>query len=182
MIVRALELPGVLHVRSPVHTDARGAFSECFHTGKLAGTGIPDRFAQDNLSRSEQHVLRGLHLQREQPQGKFVRVLDGCIFDVAVDLRDGSDTYGRWLGCELEGARGDALWIPPGFAHGFLVLSESATVLYKCTTPYHPASEITVCWNDETLGVRWPLPDGIAPTLSVRDAAALAFDPRRDRL
>ncbi len=182
MIVSALELPGVLHVQSPVHTDARGAFSECFHAGKLAGSGIPNHFAQDNLSRSAQHVLRGLHLQRDQPQGKFVRVLEGRIFDVAVDLRDGSDTYGGWLGHELDGTQGDALWIPPGFAHGFLVLSETATVLYKCTTPYDPDSEVTVRWNDATIGVRWPLPDGLEPILSARDAAARALDPRYDRL
>ncbi len=175
MIVASTDLPDVLHVRSPIHADARGFFTELHHVDKLAAFGVPSAFVQDNLSRSTRHVLRGLHYQQEEPQGKYVRVLTGRIFDVAVDLRRSSPRFMRWVGVTLDADAGDALWIPPGFAHGFLVLSESADVFYKCTTSYRPAAECIVRWNDPALDIRWPLSE--APLLSPRDAAAPALDP-----
>lgn len=172
--MRAVPTPigGVVVVEAPVRGDARGFFVEVFHADKFAGLGLPTAWAQDNHSRSARHVLRGLHFQREQPQGKLVRPTSGVIWDVAVDLRRGSRTYGRWYGVTLEAGDGRQLYIPPGLAHGFVVLSDAADVSYKCTTPYHAASDGAVLWSDPTLGVEWPLPAGVAPLVSARDAAA----------
>ena len=172
MIAEATTLPEVFIVRSPVHRDARGFFNEQFREDGFAALGLPTRFAQDNHSRSSRHVLRGLHFQVEQPQGKLVRPVTGTIFDVAVDIRRSSPHYGQWVGTTLEAGDGRQLWIPPGFAHGFLVLSELADVTYKCTTIYHATSNRVIRWDDPEIGVEWPLPAGGNPVLSPADAAA----------
>ena len=166
--------PEVLLLRPRVHHDARGAFLESYNEREFRrATGLAPRFVQDNLSRSVHGVLRGLHYQLDPPQGKLVAVLSGRIFDVAVDIRPQSPRLGSWVGVELDAERADQLWIPPGFAHGFLVLSESADVLYKCSTHYAPHSERTVVWNDAALGIEWPLSALSAPVqLSPKDAAA----------
>jgi dTDP-4-dehydrorhamnose 3,5-epimerase len=172
MIVESTELPGVLVIRSPVHRDARGFFTEVFHESRFAELGLPQQFAQDNHSRSTFNVLRGLHFQLEHPQGKLVRPASGIIFDVAVDLRRSSPHFARWVGLTLEAGDGRQMWIPPGFAHGFVVLSETADVTYKCTTPYHAESNTCVRWDDPDIGIRWPIPYGVRPILSPADAAA----------
>jgi len=161
------ELPGVLHIRPRVFGDARGFFLELFHAGRFAEQGLNLNFVQDNLSRSRQGVLRGLHYQIQHPQGKLVTCLQGEIFDVAADLRRSSPTFGKWTSVTLTGENHEMLYIPPGFAHGFYVQSESADVLYKCTDLYHPEHERTVIWNDAELGVRWPLTG--AAVLSEKD-------------
>jgi dTDP-4-dehydrorhamnose 3,5-epimerase len=171
--VRATEttLPGVLLVESPVHGDSRGFFTEVFHADKFAAIGLPTTWVQDNHSRSAGGILRGLHFQLEQPQGKLVRAVTGAIYDVAVDVRRSSPHFGKWVGVTLREGDGRQLWVPPGFAHGFYVLSASADVAYKCTTLYHPASDRSVAWNDPTIGIEWPL-EGATPSLSAKDAAA----------
>lgn len=164
-------LPGLLVLHSPVFEDERGFFSEAFNERDFeAATGLAERFVQDNHSRSMQWVLRGLHYQVTEPQGKLVRVLRGRVFDVAVDMRRGSPTLGRWAGMEL-GDDGAALWVPAGFAHGLLVLSESADVLYKTTRHRVPEAERALAWDDPQLAIAWPL-NGRAPLLSPRDATA----------
>ena len=165
-------LPGVLVVEGPVHRDERGFFCEVFHFDKFTALGLPTTFAQDNHSRSVQHTLRGLHFQLDQPQGKLVRSVTGSIFDVAVDVRRTSATFGQWVGVELTAGDGRQLWIPPGFAHGFLVLCELADLSYKCTSPYDSLSDRSVAWNDSTVAIDWPLPPGVAPLLSRKDALA----------
>ena len=172
------DLPGVLVVRSPVHVDPRGSFTEVYHAAKFAAIGLPTAFAQDNHSRSKQNVLRGLHFQLEQPQAKLVHVVTGRIFDVAVDIRRSSPTYARWVGVTLDAEDGRQMWIPEGFAHGFLVLSESADVTYKCTTPHHPASNSCIRWDDQEIGIRWPIPAGVAPIVSAADAVAPTLGSR----
>lgn len=150
-------LPDVLLITPRVFADDRGYFLEVYHSGKFAAGGVPEAFVQDNLSRSARNVVRGLHYQISHPQGKLVTVLQGAIFDVAVDLRRSSPSFGQWVGVELNSDRRQLLYIPPGFAHGFCVVSESADVLYKCTDLYHPEHERTVLWNDPALGIEWPL-------------------------
>lgn len=172
MIVEPTALPGVVIVQSPVHVDARGFFTEVFHEQRFAELGLPARFAQDNHSRSSRHVLRGLHFQRENPQGKLVRAVNGSIFDVAVDVRRSSPHFRRWIGVTLDAREGRQLWVPPGFAHGFLVLSDQADVSYKCTTPYHAPSNSCIRWDDPEIAVSWPLESGRSPILSASDAAA----------
>jgi dTDP-4-dehydrorhamnose 3,5-epimerase len=162
-------LPGVFVLEPRVHGDARGFFVETFRQSLLAEAGIPTSFVQDNQSRSRRGTLRGLHYQREQPQGKLVRVARGRVFDVAVDIRLGSPHFGRWFGMELDDVGQKMMYVPPGFAHGFLVLSEEADFLYKCTDYYHPASERGVAWNDPDIGIAWP--EIGAPLLSDKDAA-----------
>jgi dTDP-4-dehydrorhamnose 3,5-epimerase len=171
--VRATEtaLPGVLLVESPVHGDSRGSFTEVFHAEKFAAIGLPTTWVQDNHSRSAGGILRGLHYQLEQPQGKLVRAVTGAIYDVAVDVRRSSPHFGKWVGVTLREGDGRQLWIPPGFAHGFFVLSQSADVAYKCTTLYHAGSDRSLAWNDPTIGIEWPL-EGATPSLSAKDAAA----------
>ncbi|MCS6986103.1 MAG: dTDP-4-dehydrorhamnose 3,5-epimerase [Sphingomonadaceae bacterium] len=171
MIVEPLAIPDVKRLRPVVHGDARGFFLETFRADVFAAAGLPTEWAQDNHSRSTRGVLRGLHYQLVHPQGKLVRVARGRVFDVAVDLRRSSPTFGRWVGVELTDATLEMLWIPPGFAHGFLVLSDVADFLYKCTTPWDRASDRALRWDDPEVGIRWPL-QGQAPTLSPRDAAA----------
>ncbi len=169
MIVTPTAIADVLLVEPKVFGDARGFFLESWNAKVFAEAGIPAAFVQDNHSRSPRGVLRGLHYQIRQPQGKLVRVVAGEVFDVAVDLRRASPTFGRWTGERLSADNKRMLWIPPGFAHGFLVLSESADFLYKTTDYYAPEHERVLAWNDPALGIRWPLAG--TPTLSARDAA-----------
>ena len=173
MKVSPTELPGVLVIEPKVFGDARGFFFESFNQQLFdAAVGEPVRFVQDNHSRSARGVLRGLHLQvAPHAQGKLVRVTSGRVFDVAADVRPGSVTYGRWVGVELSGDNHRQMWIPPGLAHGFLVLSEHADFLYKTTDYYAPAAERSVRWDDPTLAIAWPSL-GTAPTLSAKDASA----------
>jgi dTDP-4-dehydrorhamnose 3,5-epimerase len=169
VIVTPTAIADVLLVEPKVFGDARGFFLESWNAKVFAEAGIPAAFVQDNHSRSPRGVLRGLHYQIRQPQGKLVRVVAGEVFDVAVDLRRASPTFGRWTGERLSADNKRMLWIPPGFAHGFLVLSESADFLYKTTDYYAPEHERVLAWNDPALGIRWPLAG--TPTLSARDAA-----------
>ena len=169
------EIPDVIVVHPRVFGDARGFFFESWEERKFAAAGLGMRFVQDNHSRSMRHTLRGLHYQIQQPQGKLVRVVRGEVFDVAVDMRRSSPTYGRWIGMALSEENRRMLWVPPGFAHGFLTLSDSADVLYRCTDFWVAAHERAVIWNDPDLQVAWPLPEGITPLVSVKDAAAVRF-------
>lgn len=172
-------LDGLLLVESPIHRDGRGYFLELFNEGDAAAAGLPPRFVQDNASFSIKGTLRGLHFQRApHAQGKLVRTLQGSVFDVAVDLRPGSATRGRWFGVELSAENGRALYIPPGFAHGFLVTSDTALFHYKCTALYRPEAEERVVWNDPGLDVRWPALD-VPYRLSPKDEAAPRWDPKK---
>ena len=174
MKVTSTSIADVLILEPRVFGDPRGFFLESFNQRDFdAVTGTDLRFVQDNHSRSEKGVLRGLHYQLDQPQGKLVRVVRGAIFDVAIDIRLGSPSFGKWFGLELNESESRQLWVPPGLAHGFLVLSDSADVLYKTTDYYAPAMERCIAWNDPTLAINWPL-DG-APTLSAKDNAGHAF-------
>jgi dTDP-4-dehydrorhamnose 3,5-epimerase len=157
MKVIATELPGVLLLEPKVFGDARGFFMETWQEARYREAGMPARFVQDNHSRSRRGVLRGLHYQMAQPQGKLVWVTRGAVFDVAVDIRRGSPTFGRWYGCVLDDVDHRQLYIPPGFAHGFCVLSEEADFFYKCTDYYHPPSERGIAWDDPAIGIEWPL-------------------------
>lgn len=156
MNVIPIELPEVLIVTVDVHQDARGFFLEAYQERKFASLGIPERFVQDNHSQSTKGVLRGLHYQLRNPQGKLVRVVRGEIWDVAVDIRKGSPRFGRWTGVALSEDNKRQLYVPPGFAHGFCVLSEIADVIYKCTDFYVPGDEYGVRWDDPTIGIDWP--------------------------
>lgn len=172
MKVTPAAIPDVLLLEPRVFADARGFFQESWNERSfLAATGVAARFVQDNLSRSMRGVLRGLHYQVRQPQGKLVWVSQGAVFDVVVDLRRGSPTFGRWSGTELSAGNHRQLWVPPGFAHGFLVLSESADVQYKATDFYAPEHERCVFWNDPELAIAWPLQG--EPLLSPKDAAGV---------
>jgi dTDP-4-dehydrorhamnose 3,5-epimerase len=173
VIVTRTAIPEVLVIEPKVFGDARGFFLESWNAQAFAAAGIPAAFVQDNHSRSPRGVLRGLHFQIRQPQGKLVRVVAGEVFDVVVDLRRASPTFGRWVGERLSSENKRMLWIPPGFGHGFLVLSETADFLYKTTDYYAPEHERVIAWNDPDLGIAWPL-DG-PPTLSGRDAAGARF-------
>lgn len=164
-------LPGVYVLEPRVFGDERGYFVETFRESELTEAGLPSRFVQDNHSRSRRGALRGLHYQLVQSQGKLVRVIRGRVFDVAVDIRRGSPHYGQWFGLELDDVACRMLYVPPNFAHGFLVLSEEADFVYKCSDYYHPASERSVRWNAADIGIRWP-DAGVAPQLSAKDAAA----------
>jgi dTDP-4-dehydrorhamnose 3,5-epimerase len=171
-VTRKPEIPDVLVIEPTVHEDERGFFMESWHEERLASEGFTARFVQDNHSYSKRGTLRGLHYQLENPQGKLVRVASGEVYDVAVDLRRSSPTFGRWVHEGLTSENHKQLWIPPGFAHGFYVLSESADLLYKCTTYYAPAYDRTLRWDDPDLAIDWPLLGGRAPILSAKDAAA----------
>ena len=169
-------IPDVLVLEPKVFRDARGFFVESYNQAALQkASGLDVQFVQDNHSRSAKGVLRGLHFQIRQPQGKLVRVTAGAIFDVAVDLRTGSSTFGRWVGVELSGDNFRQIWVPPGFAHGFLVLSDTADVLYKTTNYYAPAHERCLRWDDPQVGVAWPV-QGISPVLSAKDLAGASLD------
>lgn len=170
MNVRPASIPDVLVLEPKVHGDERGFFMECWNARRFGAAGIDVAFVQDNHSRSARGVLRGLHYQVRQPQGKLVRVVGGEIWDVAVDLRRGSPSFGRWTGERLDAVSHRMLWIPPGFAHGFLVLSGTADVLYKTSDYYAPEHERSLLWNDPALGIDWPLADaGGVPVTSERD-------------
>lgn len=169
------EIPDVLVIEPKVFGDARGFFFESFNARAFRdATGLDETFVQDNHSRSARGVLRGLHYQIRQPQGKLVRVVRGAVFDVAVDLRRGSPTFGRWAGVELSEDNHRQFWVPPGFAHGFVVLTESADFLYKTTDYYAPEHERCLKWDDPAVGIDWPL--DVEPVLSAkdRDGKALA--------
>jgi dTDP-4-dehydrorhamnose 3,5-epimerase len=165
----------VVLIEPQVFGDARGFFTETWQEEKFKAAGIDATFVQDNHSRSVQWTLRGLHLQVQQTQGKLVRVSLGSVFDVVVDLRRSSATFGAWWGVELSAENHRILWVPPGLAHGILVTSESADFLYKCTDFYSPPHERTLAWDDPTLNIRWPLPAGVAPQLSPKDARGTSF-------
>jgi dTDP-4-dehydrorhamnose 3,5-epimerase len=165
-------LSGVVRIQPKAFGDDRGYFSETWQERKFAAAGINAHFVQDNHSHSIRHTLRGLHYQIQQPQGKLVRVVQGAAFDVAVDLRSSSPTFGHWVGFELSAENQQMLWVPPGFAHGYLALSERVDFLYKCTAFYAPAHERAVRWDDPQVAVHWPLPAGTAPLLSPKDAIA----------
>lgn len=169
MNVTETALPGVLLITPKVFGDDRGFFLESWNAQAFADAGIDVAFVQDNHSRSVKGVLRGLHYQVRQPQGKLVRVTQGSVFDVAVDVRRSSPHFGRWVGVELSDSNRQMLWIPPGFAHGFVVTSASADFQYKCTAFYDPGDDHSVRWDDPAIGIDWPLTD--APALSGKDAA-----------
>jgi dTDP-4-dehydrorhamnose 3,5-epimerase len=179
MNVTATSLPGVLVIEPRVFHDGRGLFLELFNAERFIELGLPTSFCQDNRSRSARGVLRGLHYQLTHPQGKLVTVAHGRIFDVAVDVRVGSPTFGQWTGVTLDADEPRLMWIPPGFAHGFCALSESADVIYKCTELYYPADEGGVLWCDERIGVEWPVRE---PLVSNRDRALPRLDPSRTDL
>lgn len=168
-------IPDVKIIEPQVFGDDRGFFMETWSQQKFDElvAGKPTQFVQDNHSKSKKGILRGLHYQTEQTQGKLVRVISGEVFDVAVDMRKGSPTFGQWVGVYLSAENKRQLWVPEGFAHGFYVTSEEAEFVYKCTNYYHPQSEVSVLWNDETLAIEWPLDE--APALSAKDASGIAF-------
>ena len=173
--VTPTEIPDVLILEPKVFGDARGFFFESFNARDFAqATDLNVDFVQDNHSKSARGVLRGLHYQIQHPQGKLVRVVQGEVFDVAVDLRKSSATFGRWVGVHLSADNHRQLWVPPGFAHGFVVTSESAEFLYKTTDYYAPEHERCIVWNDPTLAIDWPL-QGVAPLLSQKDLQGAAF-------
>src|SRR5262245_12113691 len=167
MRVHTTDLPGVLVIEPVVHRDDRGFFVETYHADRYREHGIAAPFVQDNRSRSTAGTLRGLHLQLQRPQGKLIQVIEGEIFDVAVDVRRGSPTFGRWVSVNLTADTFQQVYIPPGFAHGFCVISPIAQVEYKCTEVYNPASEIGIAWNDPAIGMAWPIDE---PRLSARDS------------
>jgi len=164
------ELAGVVVVEPKVFEDDRGFFMESYHRPKFAAAGIDAEFVQDNHSRSRRGVLRGLHYQLNHPQGKLIRVIQGEIYDVAVDLRRSSPTFGCWYGCALSAGNRRQMYVAPGFAHGFCVTSETAEVIYKCTDIYRPEDEQTLLWNDPELGITWPVEK---PTISLKDERGL---------
>jgi dTDP-4-dehydrorhamnose 3,5-epimerase len=165
-------LPEVVLVKPRVFGDARGFFFETWQESRFTGAGIAAHFVQDNHSHSTLHTLRGLHYQIQQTQGKLVRVTRGEVFDVAVDLRRSSPRFGHWVGVVLSDSNHHMLWVPPGFAHGYMALSDDVDFVYKCTDYYGPQHERAVRWDDPQVGVEWPLPAGVAPILSAKDAVA----------
>jgi dTDP-4-dehydrorhamnose 3,5-epimerase len=174
LTVTAGALPGLLIIEPEIHHDARGYFMETYNERAFEhATGLAARFVQENESRSHHNVLRGLHYQVERPQAKLVRVARGEIYDVVVDVRKNSATLGHWHGCRLDATHGVMLWIPEGYAHGYVVLSDAASVRYKVTDYWSPEHERSIAWNDPDLAIRWPIT--AAPLLSARDAQALPF-------
>lgn len=165
-------IPEVVLIKPNVFGDSRGYFLETWQQSKFATAGISAHFVQDNHSHSSQWILRGMHYQVQQTQGKLVRVTRGAVFDVAVDVRRSASTFGQWVGVELSDVNHHMLWVPPGFAHGFLAMSDSVDFLYKCTDFYAPQHERTIRWDDPDIGIEWPLPGGVMPLLAERDAAA----------
>ncbi len=175
MKVVATAIPDVLVFEPAVHGDERGYFLETWRADVFAGAGIAQVFVQDNQSSSGQGVLRGLHYQIKQPQGKLVRVIAGCVFDVAVDLRRSSPTFGRWVGVELSAENHRLFWVPPGFGHGFYVLSKQAEFVYKCSDYYVPQHERVIRYDDPAIGIEWPLVAGVATLLSDKDLAGVSL-------
>ncbi len=180
MNVIAVELRGLLIIEPKVFGDARGFFIETWNDQRYREAGLEARFVQDNLSFSRRGALRGLHFQNPTPQGKLVSVLEGEVFDVAVDLRRSSPTFGKWHGLTLSSENKRQFFVPPGFAHGFAVMSDTALFHYKCTEFYSPGNELTIRWDDPDVGIRWPLQN---PTLSEKDARGLRLrDVPKERL
>ena len=171
--IRELEIPGVLLIQPRLFKDERGSFVELWNSLREENAGFTAQFVQDNIACSKHAVLRGLHFQAPYPQGKYITAAYGTIFDVAVDLRPESATFGKWLSVELSAAAGNAVYIPPGFAHGYQVLSEEAVVVYKCTDYYHAGSDRAIAWNDPHLNISWPIAD---PILSEKDRRAPTFE------
>ncbi len=167
------KIADIVLIEPRVFGDHRGFFMETWRADKFAAAGIDLPFVQDNHSRSSRGILRGLHYQIKQTQGKLVRVISGEVFDVAVDIRRGSPTYGKWVGEVLSSDNKRMLWVPPGFAHGFYVLSDYAEFVYKCTAFYAPEYERCIRWNDPDLSIAWPLAHGAAPVLSAKDEAGI---------
>jgi len=173
--IRKTLIPDVLVVDPKVHGDTRGFFMETWNEKAFREAGINATFVQDNHSRSVKNTLRGLHYQIKQPQGKLVRVTRGEVFDVAVDLRSKSPTFGQWVGEYISAENNRMLWIPPGFAHGFLVTSRSADFQYKCTEYYAPQHERSIFWRDKDLGISWPIAEGASPLTSQKDEEGVSF-------
>ena len=173
------EIPGVIVIEPDVHRDPRGFFLETYHEPKYREGGISCAFVQDNHSRSGARALRGLHAQIRRPQAKLLRCTEGEIFDVAVDIRRGSPSFGRWVGVALSAENFRQIYIPKGFAHGFCVTTDAAEVEYKCSDIYLPDDEITIAWNDPAIGIRWPVAE---PLLSVRDQAGRTLAELAERL
>ena len=174
----ATEIPGVIIIEPTVFGDSRGYFMETYQAEEFAAAGIPGPFVQDNQSKSTRGVLRGLHFQKEHTQGKLVRVVSGEVFDVAVDLREGSKTFGKWYGVRLSAENKKQFFVPKNFAHGFIVLSEEAEFCYKVTDFYHPNDEGGILWNDAEVGVEWPMPEGMTAAdliLSDKDKVQKSF-------
>ena len=177
LLVTTTPIHDVLVIQSKVFGDERGWFTESFNAQDFSvATGLKVEFVQDNHSFSRQWTLRGLHYQLEKTQGKLVRVVDGSVFDVVVDIRKDSPTYGKWAGVELSAQNHKQMWVPAGLAHGFLVLSDVAEFLYKTTDYYHPQSEICLAWNDPQINIKWPLPKGVTPNLNAKDVVGLLWD------
>lgn len=171
------KIPDVKIIEPAVFGDERGFFMETWNqkTFEEQVTGKPTLFVQDNHSKSKEGILRGLHYQTENTQGKLVRVVSGKVFDVAVDLRKNSETFGHWVGVELSAENKRQLWVPEGFAHGFYVMSDEAEFVYKCTDYYNPQAEVSIKWDDEELGIEWPLVRGVTPSLSEKDKSGLSL-------
>ena len=177
LLITPTAIHDVYVIEPKVFGDERGWFTESFNAENFSEAIAQNvEFVQDNHSFSRQWTLRGLHFQLEHTQGKLVRVVAGAVFDVAVDLRKSSSTYGCWAGAELSAQNYKQMWVPPGLAHGFLVLSETAEFLYKTTDYYHPQSEACLLWNDPAIGIQWPLPSGVNPNMNAKDAAGLSWD------
>lgn len=174
MKISRCPIEGALLIEPKVFGDERGFFMESWNSHSFRDMGLNCTFVQDNHSRSSRGVLRGLHFQNPLPQGKLVRVVNGAVWDVIVDLRRTSSTFGKWFGIELSAANKRMLWVPEGFAHGFLTLEDQTDFLYKCTTPYSPENEHTLAWNDPTVGINWPT-EGIEINLSRKDHAGQAL-------
>ncbi len=174
-IERNDDITEILEITPEVFHDRRGFYMETWHANKFSNSGIDAHFVQDNHSKSSKNILRGLHYQIKQPQGKLARVINGEVFDVSVDLRKHSPTFGKWAGVILSEDNRKMLWIPPGFAHGFYVISDEAEFLYKCTDFYAPQYERCIRWDDPDLAIFWPVPAGQTPELSEKDSCALSF-------
>ena len=179
MEIAPTDIAEVILVTPRIWADERGFFLESFNAREYKARGMPERFVQDNYSRSARGALRGLHYQLSRPQGKLVSVVRGRMFDVAADIRSGSPTYGRWVGVVLDDVLRQALWIPPGFAHGWCALSDEVDVIYKCTDYYDPANEHGIIWNDPTLAIDWPID---RPTVSDRDLRFRSLSPDKASL
>lgn len=170
MIVTETKIPGLLIIEPKVFGDERGFFLETYNEQRYKEAGIAETFVQDNLSFSKKGILRGLHFQNPNPQGKLVQVIQGEVFDVAVDIRVGSPTFGEWVGIYLSSENKKQFYVPPGFAHGFLVTSDTALFSYKCTDFYNPEGEYSIIWNDQDLGISWPIKN---PNLSIKDRSGV---------
>jgi dTDP-4-dehydrorhamnose 3,5-epimerase len=181
--VTPTEIDGLLIIEPKVLGDESSWFMESFNARDLsAAIGSEIKFVQDNQSFSKQWTLRGIHFQTDHPQGKLVRAIQGCIFDVVVDVRKNSATYGQYVGAELSAENHKQLWVSPGLAHGFLVLSPTAEILYKTTDYYHPQNEVCLAWNDLDVGISWPLPEGVAPIMSAKDVRGSSLKYLADNL